>query len=84
MTDILTYLAEKLAGDGYGGLYSDECGCELDDLAPCGCELRGCGPGYKHVCTKCPRAAEDNCPMEDGGVGSCVSSKKDWPEARDD
>jgi len=81
MKDLLAYLGEKLIDDGYSGLCSEECGCEVGDLAPCGCELTGCGPGYKHDCAECPRAAEDNCPMEDGATGSCVSSTKDWPAA---
>ena len=45
----------KLKGHGYGGLYCPgECGCTLDDLAPCGeCTqednedyINGCDPGY--------------------------------------
>jgi len=79
MKDLLTYLGEKLAADGYGGLCSEWCGCELADLAPCGGQTTDCSPGYKHACAECPRAAEDNCPMEDGGVGMCVNSTKDWP-----
>lgn len=48
----------KLKEQGYGGLYyPGECGCGLDDLAPCGeCRqeegkeyINGCEPGYKHV-----------------------------------
>jgi hypothetical protein len=37
---------------GYGGLYSDSggCGCELDDLWPCGYHFNDCKPGYKVQC----------------------------------
>ena len=84
MTDIRSYVIAGLRGDGYSGLCSEECGCELDDLMPCEEPRFDCSPGYKHDCAECPRAAEDNCPVEDGGTGICVGSTKDWPEAHDD
>ncbi len=38
-----------LKANGFDGLYSDECGCELSDLAPCG-EIQGdCRAGYKRT-----------------------------------
>ncbi len=46
----------RLKAGGYSGLVapSIECGCEIDDLAPCGmCDpsdyMNGCLPGYKHI-----------------------------------
>jgi len=47
----------KLIQQGYSGLYCDgECGCVVDDLAPCGeCEqddegwINHCEPGHKHI-----------------------------------
>jgi len=53
----------KLEFEGYGGLYCDgQCGCEVDDLAPCGMAekidgdewINGCQPGYKHVDPRSP------------------------------
>lgn len=57
MTDLRTYLADKLRADGFDGLcdpYSS-CGCGLDDLAPCcrdplGEIPVGCQPAYSVPC----------------------------------
>ena len=44
-----------LKTNGYGGLWSDECGCELSDLAPCGqMDESCCEAGYKVNC-------DENC-----------------------
>lgn len=41
-------IVEKyLKENGFDGLYSDECGCELSDLAPCESMSDECHPGYK-------------------------------------
>lgn len=52
----LEEVREKLKANGYSGLYyPGECGCGIDDLAPCGeCQEGGeyvndCKPGYKHL-----------------------------------
>ncbi len=34
-------VADWLRSHGYDGLYTDDCGCTLDDLAQCGGEGRG-------------------------------------------
>ena len=68
---------------GFSGLYStaDECGCEIDDLAPCGeYDPSICKPGYRHVCAGCPRAVEHNCPFDCDGY-DCTSATQDWPKA---
>lgn len=48
---VIEILKAKLDADGFGGLVADggECGCELDDLAPCGNEFSMCKAGYKHL-----------------------------------
>lgn len=80
VTDLAHYLAEKLRGDGYDGLCSDRCGCELDDLMPCGKSGLFCEPGYRHECKSCP--VFDRCPCEDGPTeGFCIYATKDYPEA---
>lgn len=52
---LLEQVKAKLKEGGYGGLYyPGECGCTIDDLAPCGeCEydevsglINGCEAGY--------------------------------------
>lgn len=42
-----TNTKEWLKVRGYEGVYNDDCGCELDDLGPCGEGVCGCTPGYK-------------------------------------
>jgi len=44
----LIFLAKKtLKEQGFGGLYHDDCGCELDDLMPCCAPCIDCTAGYK-------------------------------------
>lgn len=38
-------LFEELKKRGYEGLYTDDCACDINDLAPCGCSLE-CELGY--------------------------------------
>ncbi len=41
-------IVEKYLFDNdYDGLYTDDCGCLLDDLMPCCSECYNCEPGYK-------------------------------------
>ncbi len=40
-------VAQYLVDNGYDGLYTDDCGCLLDDLMPCCSECGNCEPGYK-------------------------------------
>jgi len=82
MSDLREFLTAQLTLHGYSGLAGDGCGCTLDCLGACESpNLDECSPGYRHECNDCPNQTEDNeCEMvEDGGVGSCVSSSKDWP-----
>ena len=37
---------EYLLANGYDGLCADDCGCEIDDLGPCGESFWHCVPGY--------------------------------------
>jgi len=46
-------MAEKyLKENGYDGLYCEDCGCLVDDLAPCGEMMADCTAGYKHPAPK--------------------------------
>lgn len=40
---ITAYLREH----GYDGLCNDDCGCGIDDLAPCGGDYGRCVPAHK-------------------------------------
>ena len=41
-----------LRDNDYSGLWSEECGCEIDDLMPCGEYNSDCQAGYKKDCTQ--------------------------------
>ncbi len=51
---------EYLKQHGFDGLYNDQCGCEVDDLAPCSEFGWDCKPGYKTSCIpeSCPADGE--------------------------
>ena len=48
---VIEIVKAHLVENGFGGLVADgaECGCEIDDLVPCGCDCGQCYPGYKHA-----------------------------------
>ena len=52
MTDVRGIIIEFLTANGYDGLADDECGCGIDDLAPCGgtCIPLDCEPAYRWRC----------------------------------
>jgi hypothetical protein len=61
--EILIQVKCRLEAEGYDGLYCPgECGCTLEDLAPCGeCNtedgedwINGCEAGYKHIDPRSP------------------------------
>jgi len=56
--DVRQIITEYLKANGYDGLYHDECGCFLDDLAPCDRPLN-CKPGYKSPCN--PKTCPEKC-----------------------
>jgi hypothetical protein len=43
---------DYLIANNYDGLYNSylDCGCELDDLIPCGECFDQCVPAYRHKC----------------------------------
>ena len=55
---VIHFVKSQLVNKGFSGLYyPGECGCGLDDLAPCGehrvgegegAYMNGCRPGYQH------------------------------------
>jgi len=59
-------IEEWLTANGYDGLCGDNCGCGIDDLAPCGAFPGDCEPAFVHKCNSCP----DKNKCEDFG--------KDW------
>jgi hypothetical protein len=47
--DVLQIVEENIRMMGYGGLFSECCACEVDDLAPCGEMKQDCTRGHKHT-----------------------------------
>jgi hypothetical protein len=73
---VVGYLKEN----GFDGLCGDECGCGIDDLAPCECDaIMECKPAYK---TPCKGAACDHpCDgYDEENIGDCYSTRK--PDGR--
>lgn len=66
---------DYLKANGYAGLAGDECGCSLDDLAPCGCDPLECKPADLH---KCDASAGQACEYEQdcNGLG-CYRPRKE-------
>lgn len=59
--DIKDIIIEYMTKNGYDALYSDECGCHINDLFPC-CEMQGdCRTGYANECSTC--AKRELCPV---------------------
>jgi hypothetical protein len=51
-----------LKAGGFDGLCVDECGCELDDLMPCGgCNVEECMPSKKVFCRDIPNPPCGSC-----------------------
>ena len=47
--DVTQMVREELVRYKYDGLYTDGCGCFLDDLMPCGYAAPSCQAGYRVV-----------------------------------
>jgi hypothetical protein len=43
-------IIKYLKDNGYDGLCSDDCGCDIDDLFPCGENPEFCIPAHKCKC----------------------------------
>ena len=49
MTTIREIVRRELRRRGADGLASEECGCGIDDLAPCGGDCLGCVPARSEI-----------------------------------
>lgn len=66
--DAKDIVATWLKDNWYDGLYTDDCGCEISELMPCGEFGVMCEPGYKVPCSgpeSCP--ADGDCPWHISG-----------------
>jgi len=63
-------IKKYLQDHGYDGLVntSDDCGCSVDDLGPCGCiNVYECEPAYRKTCAECGNTSCDDWDGADGG-----------------
>lgn len=67
---VIEIVKAHLVENGFGGLVADgaECGCEIDDLVPCGHDCSQCEPGYKHA-----------DPRPDNAGGFAIWKQKETP-----
>jgi hypothetical protein len=56
--NVTEIVKEWLSANGFDGLCGEECGCGLDDLAPCVDKMDGCVPAYR---VPCPPARDRKC-----------------------
>ena len=60
-------IVEKyLKENKFEGLYSSECGCDIEDLMPCGSLIDKCIPGHRKDCGKCID------PCDEHGLVCCI------------
>ncbi len=59
---VLEIIKDYLKKNGYDGLCGEECGCGIDDLAPCGQadNLFDCIPAYKQDTKTCTNTECEN------------------------
>jgi hypothetical protein len=81
-TSVKEILSAALKAQGFGGLCNTDvsCGCDADDLAPCGegCNILDCEPAYKSPC-KGPACDHPCDGYDEEEPGDCYTTKK--PEA---
>jgi hypothetical protein len=71
---VFEIVKKYLTDNGYDGLCTENCGCRLDDLAPCADDFTRCVPGYEVKCD------ELSC----CDAGWHISVMKPKPEVGDD
>lgn len=69
-------LAKALIAEGYEGLCNDDCGCGLDNLAPCEHMWLDCVAAYAWVCAADPACRAECSEYEEGYTKGCFRSVK--------
>lgn len=68
---------EYLEDSDFDGLFNDYgCGCQIDDLIPCGSTCEGCEPAYRFDCARCAKQGLCDKQIEDGDW--VMSPSKDY------
>lgn len=65
-------IIKYLKDNGFDGLCGEDCGCGIDDLAPCDMPM-DCEPAYKHICGE---NKPEDCKMREDCYGECYKLKK--------
>jgi len=75
LKNVKEIVKKYLDDNGFTGLYDEhgECGCEINDLAPCSEMRESCCAGYKVDCT-------EECEHELGWTECLWHIQKDKPE----
>ena len=70
---VIEIVNDHLIENGFGGLVADgaECGCEIDNLVPCGSDFSQCQSGYNH---------QDPRPGNEGGWAIWLQKEPPTPE----
>lgn len=63
MLSVKEIVEKFIRENNFDGVYSDVCGCLVDDLAPCGEMQETCRAGYKKKCD-----CSENCDWHVGGT----------------
>ena len=64
--EVIEVINEYAKANGYDGFVGDECGCSLEDPAPCG-NCTDCSFGYVCPCETCDPEFKENCSAYNGG-----------------
>jgi hypothetical protein len=76
MTYLSEFLTECLKEKGYGGLWSNDCACDVNDLMPC-CEVTtDCQPAYRVPCTHGGKDGCKQCEANDLSNERCYTITK--------
>jgi hypothetical protein len=64
---------------GFDGLCDLECGCGLDDFAPCGDVRDTCEPAYKRTREECAKCEQD-CYLKEEDYNAFYCTKERKPD----
>jgi hypothetical protein len=69
MPTVKEIIVKYLKENGYDGLCYTDCGCDIDDLAPCDCINDDCEAGHRMLCEN------PGCEYVMDCSGTCIRTK---------
>jgi hypothetical protein len=77
-TTVKIILTEWLKEYNYDGLAGDHCGCGINDLCPCDCNLLNCQPAYKIKtdCKNCKTPCDGEIYNNNSSDAYCYKTEK--------